>query len=483
MHRMMKPLILGAASAIALSLSPIAFGTLPIPLVAADQAEAASTVNIDIFFQPLASHGVWVKHPKYHYVFCPKVDAKWRPYSHGHWIYMKNYGWYFASDEPFAWAVYHYGRWFRDDKVGWCWVPGNAWAGAWVAWRRGNDYVGWAPLPPDRDGYAVDVDVTTAEPPQPDWIFIPPKQFLQPRLSTVVVFGDDHPDVFQKTKFVGPVVVQNNIVVNNVIDINFIQQQTNTKVTVVEPKPVNDPGQAAADASGNTIAVFAPQIAKPQQTEAPKQSVDEQQAQQQIGNGASSAEASSSASSGEMSSASSGEVSSSAAASGASSSEASSSMASSASGEPSSSAASSASASEQPSSSASAPASSSAAVSSSAAAPVSSSAEPVSSSSSVEPSSSAAPKAAPVTTATTASSSSEAPAVSSSSVEPKAASSEAPAPASSSVEPKASSAEPSSAPKKTLICPEGEELVKGKCVPIASSTSTSPCETASSAAL
>ena len=95
-----------------------------------------------------------------------------------------------------------------------------------------------------------------------------------------MVFGDDHPDVFQKTKFVGPVVVQNNIVVNNVIDINFIQQQTNTKVTVVEPKPVNDPGQAAADASGNTIAVFAPQIAKPQQTEAPKQSVDEQQAQQ-----------------------------------------------------------------------------------------------------------------------------------------------------------------------------------------------------------
>lgn len=480
MHRMMKPLILGAASAVALSLAPIAFGTLPIPLVAATQAEAAATVNIDIFFQPLASHGVWVKHPKYHYVFCPKVDASWRPYSHGHWIYMKNYGWYFASDEPFAWAVYHYGRWFRDDKVGWCWVPGNAWAGAWVAWRRSNDYVGWAPLPPDRDGYAVDVDVTKAEPPQPDWIFVPPKQFLQPKLSTVVVFADQHPDVFQKTKFVGPVVVQNNIVVNNVIDVNFIQQQTNTKVTVVDPKPVNDPGQAAPDANGNTIAVFAPQIAKPQQNEAPKQSVDEQQAQQQIGNASSSAETSSSASSSEMSSASSGESSSSAA-SGESSSSAASSEASS------SEASSSAASSEQPSSSASAPVGSSAETSasssvepsssamssveasSSAAAPVSSSAETVSSSS-VEPSSSVAPKAAPLSKAKAAPSSSEAPVASSSSVEPKAASSEEPK-ASSSVEPKASSAEPSSAEKKPaekkpLTCPEGEQLVNGKCVPV-----------------
>jgi len=494
MHRMMKPLILGAASAVALTLSPIAFGTLPIPLVAADQAEAAATVNIDIFFQPLASHGVWVKHPKYHYIFCPKVDAKWRPYSHGHWIYMKNYGWYFASDEPFAWAVYHYGRWFRDDKIGWCWVPGNAWAGAWVAWRRSNDYVGWAALPPDREGYAVDVDISTAEPPQPDWVFVPPKQFLQPKLSTVVVFADQHPDVFQKTKYVGPVVVQNNIVVNNVIDVNFIQQQTNTKVTVVEPKPVNDPGQAAVDANGNTIAVFAPQIAKPQQNEAPKQSVDEQQAQQQIGNGSSSAEASSSASSGESSSASSGEASSSAsgessssaASSGASSSEASSSLASSASGQPSSSASAPVSSSAATSASSSVELSSSAmssveATSSSAAAPVSSSTEAVSSSS-VEPSSSAAPKAAPLSKAKTAPSSSEEPAASSSSVEPKAAASSAEPKASSSVEPKASSAEPSSAPKKTLVCPEGEQLVNGKCVPIEASSKAGAAEGSSSAA-
>ena len=279
-----KPLLVGLAAATALSLSPLSFGPLPLP-TGVEVAQAATTVKIDIFFKPLASHGVWVKHPKYHYVFCPKVDAKWRPYSHGHWIYMKNYGWYFASDEPFAWAVYHYGRWFHEQKVGWCWVPGNAWAGAWVAWRRGNDYLGWSPLPPARDGFSINVDIVSQEPPPPDWIFVPAKRFLEPRLDTVVVFGDQQPDAFQQTQFVGPVVVQNNIVVNNNIDVNFIQQVTNTQVTVVEPKPVDQPDQAAADASGNTVAVFAPQIAEPDQNAAPQQAVDIDQAAQQIGNG------------------------------------------------------------------------------------------------------------------------------------------------------------------------------------------------------
>src|ERR1700712_2080052 len=70
----LTPFILGAAVVTALSLSPIDFGPLPIP-AGVKTAEAAPTINIDVFFSPLASHGVWVKHPKYHYVFCPKVDA------------------------------------------------------------------------------------------------------------------------------------------------------------------------------------------------------------------------------------------------------------------------------------------------------------------------------------------------------------------------------------------------------------------------
>ena len=37
------------------------------------------------------------------------------------------------------------------------WVPGDQWAPAWVAWRYSDDYVGWAPLPPEADPFRVSV--------------------------------------------------------------------------------------------------------------------------------------------------------------------------------------------------------------------------------------------------------------------------------------------------------------------------------------
>jgi hypothetical protein len=432
MHRL-KPLFVSLVTATALTVVPVGFGTLPIPVGIAT-ADAAATVQIDIFFKPLASHGLWVKHSRYRYVFCPKVDAKWRPYSHGHWIFLKNYGWFFASDEPFAWAVYHYGRWFRDQRLGWCWVPGNAWAGAWVAWRKSNDFVGWAPLPPAREGFSVNVDIVKEEPAKDTWVFVPPKRFLEPQLNTVVVFGDQQPDVFQKTQFVGPVVVQNNIVVNNVIDVNFIQQQTGQQVKEVEPQPVTDPSQAGASASGTAVAVFAPQIDPPKQTESVPDAVDETQAAQQLGNGQPASEEPSSA-----------EKPSSEEASAPSSEEASA---------PSSEEASAASSEEK----ASASSSEEKAAPSSEQAPVASSEEKPAASSSEE-------KAAP---------SSEEPAPAASSEEKAAPASEA-APSSeekaapvSSEEKAAPSSEEKAAPS-SLECPEGYQIVDGKCVPLESS--------------
>jgi hypothetical protein len=53
------------------------------------------------------------------------------------------------SEEPFGWATFHYGRWTRLRNIGWIWVPGDEWAPAWVSWRKSNDYIGWAPLPPE----------------------------------------------------------------------------------------------------------------------------------------------------------------------------------------------------------------------------------------------------------------------------------------------------------------------------------------------
>ncbi len=78
----------------------------------------------------------------------PHKSRDWRPYTNGRWVYT-DAGWTWISDEQFGWATYHYGRWIRLRSVGWVWVPGEQWAPAWVSWRKGNDYVGWAPLPPE----------------------------------------------------------------------------------------------------------------------------------------------------------------------------------------------------------------------------------------------------------------------------------------------------------------------------------------------
>jgi len=102
------------------------------------------------FYDSLAQYGSWIELPSYGYVWqpAPRAGPAWRPYTVGHWVFTDR-GWTWMSDEPFGWATYHYGRWMRTGSLGWVWAPGDEWAPAWVSWRFGNDFVGWAPLPPE----------------------------------------------------------------------------------------------------------------------------------------------------------------------------------------------------------------------------------------------------------------------------------------------------------------------------------------------
>ena len=263
--------LLSGAAAAALMVLPIAQpGTLPLG-VAAAQAERAN-VSIDVFFDALGDQGEWVKHQDYRYVWVPNnVSADWAPYTHGHWANTERYGWTFVSDEPFAWAVYHYGRWGYDPEIGWFWVPGSVWAPAWVSWRRSNDVVGWAPLPPEGEGYATRVEVSSAEPPRSYWHFVPAREFLAPDLEVVVVH-DESP--FEETEPVGPVVIENNIVVNNVIGVDFIQQASGQQVTTTEVQVVKDPAEARQARQQGAVVAVEGQLAEPAQEAAPRKIVE-----------------------------------------------------------------------------------------------------------------------------------------------------------------------------------------------------------------
>lgn len=163
----------------------------PAPMAAAapaPQAEPPRGMDMegpDQFYEPLAPYGTWHQHPRYGSVFSPAtayVGAGWRPYTRGHWEYTE-WGWTWVSDLPFGWATSHYGRWFYDAGYGWVWAPDTRWAPAWVTWRTGGGYVGWAPMPPGAMyGGSYSVYDTS-------WVFVSTNNFGAAAVYPVIVTG------------------------------------------------------------------------------------------------------------------------------------------------------------------------------------------------------------------------------------------------------------------------------------------------------
>src|SRR5262245_22824065 len=108
--------------------------------------------SIDVFYTDLAPYGSWYDDPTYGWVFAPPSPA-YVPYSNGRWVYT-DYGYTWVSNDPFGWATDHYGRWVWANR--WVWRPDTTWGPAWVQWRQGENYVGWAPAGYTDDAYVPD---------------------------------------------------------------------------------------------------------------------------------------------------------------------------------------------------------------------------------------------------------------------------------------------------------------------------------------
>jgi hypothetical protein len=223
-------------------------GVTPVPA-----AQAQAQVSFSIFYDELADHGDWVRY-RDAYVFIPSnVDRGWRPYTRGHWVYANDYGWTWASDEPFGWATYHYGRWGYARDIGWYWVPGTRWAPAWVSWRRSNDHVVWAPLPP-RGGTEVSVEISVGDIPDFYWVAVPTRSFLDVDLRVNIIDNDRDRRIIERAEYLGTPRVRNNIVINTVIDIDIIERDTGKKVRRVEARKSNDLREARA--TDDQVTVF-----------------------------------------------------------------------------------------------------------------------------------------------------------------------------------------------------------------------------------
>ena len=157
-----------------------------VPLEATVPAALLETGDHQIFFAELSRFGEWFETRDYGFVWQPMAlgtNPAWRPYTRGRWV-NSDQGWTWLSDEPFGWAVYHYGRWVLLAQHGWVWVPGDDWAPAWVSWRQNDDYLGWAPLPPETlydEVYDYDPGIDLAYDVSPQYYnFVPVDHFYEP---------------------------------------------------------------------------------------------------------------------------------------------------------------------------------------------------------------------------------------------------------------------------------------------------------------
>ena len=214
-------------------------------------------VETNSFYGPLARYGDWLWF-KGQYVWVPdRIDASWRPYTRGRWVFTERHGWMWVSNEPFGWAVYHYGRWGYSNRIGWFWVPGRRWGPAWVSWREANNYLAWAPLPPSYDERAS-LNIEARAIPDYYWQVVPSRSFLSDDISRDVIRDRKrYRPVIEESRPLGNVTVVNNVVVNNVVNVTYVEQKTETTVIVHEVEAKQGKPEDAK-VEGNTVEIFQP---------------------------------------------------------------------------------------------------------------------------------------------------------------------------------------------------------------------------------
>jgi uncharacterized protein YraI len=226
-------------------------------------------VDRAVFYDRLDPYGEWVW-LQGQYVWVPiNVDRQWRPYTDGRWVYTDLYGWMWVSNEPFGWATYHYGRWGFSNRVGWFWVPGRRWGPAWVSWRSSDAYLAWAPLPPTYDE-DVSLNVSVETVPDYYWQVVPTERFLSADLQRNIVRDQDRfRPILEETRPLGNVTINNNnVVVNNVVNVTYVEQKTNEKVVVHQVEKTQDAAKAGK-IEGAAVEVFQPAAGQAPSTAAP----------------------------------------------------------------------------------------------------------------------------------------------------------------------------------------------------------------------
>ena len=221
-------------------------------------------IGFGAFYSSLGPYGEWITVDAGVYAWRPmRVAAGWRPYWDGRWMWTDD-GWYWDSDEPWAWATYHYGRWYYDDYYGWIWTPGYEWAPAWVEWRYGGDYIGWAPLGP----YAVfDIHVGIFYrhhwvTPYHYWSFVDCQHMTHHDIHRYVYRTDHNTRFIGRTRTAGSVGYDRGRVVSRGPEAGYVERRGDIRVPRTELVDVESNEQLRSPRTGDRerIGVYRPRV-------------------------------------------------------------------------------------------------------------------------------------------------------------------------------------------------------------------------------
>ncbi|MDI1321987.1 MAG: hypothetical protein PSV36_04515 [Algoriphagus sp.] len=215
-------------------------------------ANTPNGVSFQVFYDELAPYGDWVKDVRYGYIWLPAVDQSFHPYSSdGHWV-MTEYGNTWVSYYDWGWAPFHYGRWIHEDFYGWAWIPDYEWGPAWVDWRSGGGYYGWAPMAPSYYNYSM------INRPSFFWVFVPQNRFMYHHVNRYHAHHKYYGRIYNNTTIINNTVVYDNNTYSAGPQRRELERVTRKVVPVYQ---VNNSVNAGRNAlTRNSLEVYRPEV-------------------------------------------------------------------------------------------------------------------------------------------------------------------------------------------------------------------------------
>jgi len=208
-------------------------------------------INFNVFYNELRPHGRWINNHNYGRVWIPNAGRDFHPYSsNGYWV-MTDYGNTWVSNYSWGWAPFHYGRWYFDDYYGWAWIPGYEWAPAWVTWRSGGGYYGWAPMGP---GININININL---PGRYWTFLPHNRMYHRSMHKY--YKRYSPAIYNRTTIINNTYIYNDNRYYSGPTTSEYERTTGRRTAVHKLESTNNRSARSTRVSNNAVSIYRPE--------------------------------------------------------------------------------------------------------------------------------------------------------------------------------------------------------------------------------